>query len=96
MLEQSRLPIEEIAHETGFGDRERMRRSFMRAFGQSPQSVRNGSPPLVATSSVSLGVSHTTHEVHLEMPGELGRARLTGDRERSPVFWAHRTAAAPA
>jgi transcriptional regulator GlxA family with amidase domain len=48
MLEQGRLPIEEIAHETGFGDRERMRRSFMRAFGQSPQSVRNGSPPLAS------------------------------------------------
>src|ERR1700731_3827777 len=51
---------------------------------------------LVATSSVPLGVSHTTHEVHLEMPGEPGRARLTGDRERSPVFWAHHTVAAPA
>lgn len=48
MLEQGRLPIEEIAHETGFGDRERMRRSFLRAFGQSPQSVRNGSPPLAS------------------------------------------------
>ena len=50
----------------------------------------------VATSSVPLGVSHTTLEVHLEMPGEPGRARLTGDRERSPVFWAHHTVAAPA
>jgi len=48
MLEQGRLPIEEIAHETGFGDRERMRRSFMRVFGQSPQSVRNESPPLAS------------------------------------------------
>ena len=48
MLEQSRLPIEEIANETGFGDRERMRRSFTRAFGQSPQSVRNASPPLAS------------------------------------------------
>jgi transcriptional regulator GlxA family with amidase domain len=48
MLEQGRLPIEKIASETGFGNRERMRRSFMRAFGQSPQSVRNGSPPLAS------------------------------------------------
>lgn len=48
MLEQGRLPIEEIANEAGFGDRERMRRSFMRAFGQSPQSVRNGSSPLAS------------------------------------------------
>jgi transcriptional regulator GlxA family with amidase domain len=48
MLEQGRLPVEEIANETGFGDRERMRRSFVRAFGQSPQSVRNGSSPLAS------------------------------------------------
>ena len=48
MLEQGRLPIEEIANQTGFGDRERMRRSFMRTFGQSPQSVRNGSHPLAS------------------------------------------------
>jgi transcriptional regulator GlxA family with amidase domain len=48
LLEQGRLPVEEIANKTGFGDRERMRRSFMRVFGQSPQSVRNGSPPLAS------------------------------------------------
>lgn len=33
-------PIEEIARSTGFGDPERMRRAFMRAFGQPPQSLR--------------------------------------------------------
>jgi transcriptional regulator GlxA family with amidase domain len=48
MLEQGRLPIETIAIEAGFGDRERMRRSFLRAFGQSPQGVRNGSHPLAS------------------------------------------------
>src|SRR5882724_7733756 len=41
MLEQGRLPIEIVARETGFGDRERMRRSFVRAFGQTPQAIRN-------------------------------------------------------
>jgi transcriptional regulator GlxA family with amidase domain len=46
MLEQGRLSIEEIARETGFGDRERMRRSVLRAFGQTPQSIRNASHPL--------------------------------------------------
>jgi len=48
MLEQGRLPIETIAIEAGFGDRERMRRSFLRAFGQSPQGIRNGSHPLAS------------------------------------------------
>jgi transcriptional regulator GlxA family with amidase domain len=48
LLEQSRLPIEAIALDVGFGDRERMRRSFQRSFGQAPQSVRNGAPPLAS------------------------------------------------
>jgi transcriptional regulator GlxA family with amidase domain len=47
MLEQGRLSVEEIARASGFGDRERMRRSFLRSFGQTPQSIRNASHPLV-------------------------------------------------
>jgi transcriptional regulator GlxA family with amidase domain len=46
MLEQGRLPIEEIAREAGFGDRERMRRSFLRTFGESPRALRNAAHPL--------------------------------------------------
>jgi transcriptional regulator GlxA family with amidase domain len=33
-------PIECIASDTGFGDPERMRRAFLRAFGQPPQALR--------------------------------------------------------
>jgi transcriptional regulator GlxA family with amidase domain len=33
-------PIETIAHSSGFGDAERMRRAFMRTFGHPPQSLR--------------------------------------------------------
>ncbi len=40
LLEQGRLPVEVVARETGFGDRERMRRAFIRAYGASPQAVR--------------------------------------------------------
>lgn len=40
MMEQSRHPIEVVARETGFADRERMRRAFVRAFGQPPQAIR--------------------------------------------------------
>ena len=46
MLEQGRLPVETIARANGFGDRERMRRSFLRSYGQTPQSIRNASRPL--------------------------------------------------
>lgn len=47
MLEHGRLSAEETARATGFGDRERMRRSFLRTFGPTPQSIRNASQPLV-------------------------------------------------
>jgi transcriptional regulator GlxA family with amidase domain len=46
LLEQGRLPIETIAFDTGFGDRERMRRSFLRVYGQTPQSIRKVAHPL--------------------------------------------------
>jgi len=40
MVEQRRLPIDVVARETGFADPDRMRRAFLRAFGQPPQAVR--------------------------------------------------------
>jgi transcriptional regulator GlxA family with amidase domain len=43
MMESSRRPIESIARETGFGDRERMRHAFLRAFGQPPQAITRAS-----------------------------------------------------
>lgn len=46
MLEQSRLPIEEIAREVGFENRERMRLAFTRIHGEIPRSFRNDAGPL--------------------------------------------------
>ncbi|TWB59774.1 GlxA family transcriptional regulator [Nitrospirillum viridazoti] len=40
LMEEGRHPIEIIVRETGFGDRERMRRAFLRAFGQPPQAFQ--------------------------------------------------------
>jgi transcriptional regulator GlxA family with amidase domain len=48
MLEQSRLPVEDIAREAGFRNRERMRRAFVRAYGEAPQSIRVNAGPLAA------------------------------------------------
>jgi transcriptional regulator GlxA family with amidase domain len=39
-VESGADPIEHIAAATGFGDPERMRRAFLRAFGQPPQALR--------------------------------------------------------
>jgi transcriptional regulator GlxA family with amidase domain len=43
MMETTRHPLEVIARETGFGDRERMRQAFLRAFGQPPQAIQRTS-----------------------------------------------------
>jgi transcriptional regulator GlxA family with amidase domain len=40
LMEQGHHPIEVIAREVGFADRERMRRAFLRAFGQPPLAMR--------------------------------------------------------
>jgi transcriptional regulator GlxA family with amidase domain len=56
MLEEGRLPIEVIANEVGFGDRERMRRSFIRNIGHPPTSVRRNASQKRATGTGA----HTT------------------------------------
>jgi transcriptional regulator GlxA family with amidase domain len=40
LLDSQPLQVEDVALETGFGDSERMRRAFVRAFGQPPQALR--------------------------------------------------------
>ena len=39
-VETGRDPIDRVAEAAGFGDPERMRRAFLRAFGQPPQALR--------------------------------------------------------
>jgi transcriptional regulator GlxA family with amidase domain len=51
LIEQGRHPIEQIARETGFADRERMRRAFLRAFGQPPLAMRRNFRAEVALRS---------------------------------------------
>jgi transcriptional regulator GlxA family with amidase domain len=41
-VETGRTPIDRVAESAGFGDPERMRRAFLRAFGQPPQALRRG------------------------------------------------------
>ena len=40
MITQNRHPVEVVARESGFGNFKRMRRPFLRVFGQSPQALR--------------------------------------------------------
>jgi transcriptional regulator GlxA family with amidase domain len=39
-VETSHAPLERIAEKAGFGDPGRMRRAFLRSFGQPPQALR--------------------------------------------------------
>jgi transcriptional regulator GlxA family with amidase domain len=48
MMEQSRHPIDVIAQQTGFADRDRMRRAFLRTLGQPPQVIRRNARAEVA------------------------------------------------
>jgi len=46
MLEAGRHSMEAVAEETGFADTERMRRAFLRAFGQPPQAIKRAARAL--------------------------------------------------
>jgi len=43
LVEQGRLSVDVVARETGFADRDRMRRAFLRAYGQPPQVIQRAS-----------------------------------------------------
>jgi transcriptional regulator GlxA family with amidase domain len=47
-VEDDTRPIDGIARDTGFVDPERMRRAFVRAFGQPPQALRRAARPEAA------------------------------------------------
>jgi len=47
-VQESGEPIEIVARATGFADPERMRRAFIRAFGQPPQSLRRAARAVTA------------------------------------------------
>lgn len=40
LIEKGSFSIDAVARETGFGEAERMRRAFLRAYGQPPQAIR--------------------------------------------------------
>jgi transcriptional regulator GlxA family with amidase domain len=49
MMEDSNHPVDVVARETGFADSERMRRAFLRAFGQPPQAIKRAARELAAS-----------------------------------------------
>jgi len=45
-VEAAKLMLEEIAQAVGFANRERMRRSFLRVYGEVPRAIRQAAGPL--------------------------------------------------
>ena len=54
LLEDTNHAINVVANQTGFGDRNRMRRAFLRAYGQSPQALRRQSRGYMSTKESEL------------------------------------------
>lgn len=54
MMEAGRHSIDTVVQETGFADRERMRRAFLRAYGQPPQVIRRQA----RQAAVDIDVTH--------------------------------------
>lgn len=48
LMEEAQHPVDVIAREAGFSDPERMRRAFLRAFGQPPQAIKRAARMAVA------------------------------------------------
>jgi transcriptional regulator GlxA family with amidase domain len=71
MLEDSRHPIESIARQTGFANRERIRRAFVRAFGVPPQAMRRQARRATLPSEVQTGASMAA--LHEEFPKDTPR-----------------------
>lgn len=54
MLEEGRHSMDIVARDTGFADRDRMRRAFLRFFGQPPQSLRRSLRLIEGEEEISL------------------------------------------
>ena len=78
MMERSRHPIDVVADQTGFADRNRMRRAFLRAFGQPPQVIRRQARQEAIDRH---GASEPARlEVAPEFPDAIAEVTATSDR----------------
>jgi AraC-like DNA-binding protein len=58
-MEDTDRTIDVVAQQTGFGDRNRMRRAFLRAYGQPPQVIRRQSRGCVPIKEIALAEALT-------------------------------------
>ena len=77
--------IEQVAAATGFGDPERMRRAFLRAFGQPPQALRRAARAELRDAAqeteatwVGLAAAVSASDFGLPASAEAGRGDRAG------------------
>ncbi len=69
-----RHPIDVIARETGFADRDHMRRAFLRAFGRPPQAIRRNAR---GSGGLNYRRSHSTPMAYIRRNPDLGRVQMS-------------------
>jgi transcriptional regulator GlxA family with amidase domain len=88
MMEGGRFSAEEIARKNGFGNRERMRRSFLRAFGHPPQAIQRAiaAPIQIEGGSSTANAGPAKAFVELSLWGR-NLGWQTGDVHLVIYFW---------
>ena len=69
LLDSQPLQVEDVALETGFGDPERMRRAFLRTFGQPPQALRRNAKFALSQTPMGEGSSRRPAPPPFAPPG---------------------------
>lgn len=64
LIMQSRLPLADIAVQTGFANQSTLSHAFKRSFGISPRQLRQDTPPPVATISATPRRALASYEIY--------------------------------
>jgi transcriptional regulator GlxA family with amidase domain len=86
LMEDTNHTIDVVAQQTGFGDRNRMRRAFLRTYGEPPQVIRHRSTghAHLAGSTVAEDKSDTP-TVDVQRPNVAGRSRAQRTKRLRPI-----------
>jgi transcriptional regulator GlxA family with amidase domain len=86
LMEDTNHTIDVVAQQTGFGDRNRMRRAFLRTYGVPPQVIRHRSTGRAPLAEVELAeVESDTLTLHEQRPNVAGRSRAQRTRRLRPT-----------
>ena len=86
LMEDTSHTIDVVAQETGFGDRNRMRRAFLRAYGEPPQVIRHRSTACAPLAGSQLAEDESdTPRVDEQRPNVARRSRAHRTKSLRPT-----------